>query len=229
MRIEDMTSEEIRNKQKETRTVIVPISPIEQHGPHLTISPDHLIGYEVSRKAAEETGVFCLPPLTLGYNHKGSSFPGTVSISTETLKSVVRDLCSSLERTGFRRIIIISGHAGGGHVRAIKETVEGHDNISFFTVRDLTSKVVGGLIDTKDDRHAGEKETSLMLYLAPGHVRMDRAVSSFPDYPDDITPEEYMRGNPSGVYGDPTKATKEKGEKLFRTAVEELAGIIGEK
>ena len=229
MNFEKMTWKEIEEKLKETQTVVVPLSSLEQHGFHLPVSTDYFISYEVCKRAAEKTNVFCLPPIIIGQNRKGYPYPGTVSVKEGTLKNVVIDMCESLKYTGFKKIIIISGHGATKHVQAIKDALNelNDKQIVFFRVSELVGQLRKEIVEAEIDKHASEYETSVMLYLDEKAVDMSKAASYFPDYPEgDVEAMEYKKANPVGVWGDPTKATKEKGEKFVEKAVETLVEII---
>jgi len=225
MNFEDMTWKEIEEKLKDTQTILVPLSPLEQHGPHLPVSTDYFRGYEVCKRAAEKTNVFCLPPMIMGLLNKMYNYPGAVSVSPATLEMFVKDICKSLKKTGFKKIIIISGHGGSHHPAAIKKALEkmGDKNIKFFKVSDLVDEELKErLFEIKEDKHAGEKETSEMIYLAEEKVKMNKAVSSFPKYPKDIIPEDFKKINPTGVMGDATKATKKKERNILKLQYQNL-------
>jgi creatinine amidohydrolase len=210
---------------------IVPISPLEEHGPHLPVSTDYYISYELARRAADKTGILCLPPIILGSNRKSFAYPGTVSISSETLALTIMDMWKSLRATGFHEIIFVSGHCGSGQLRAFEQvTREINDpGIHCFNLLQLLDKeMLDELIETPHDDHAGEMETSMMLYLDPSHVHMEKAAQSFPSYPEEATAQEFMHSNPSGVNGDPTKATREKGKIIVDQAVRQLTKFIRE-
>ncbi len=230
MKFESMTWKEIEEKQKKVKIVIVPISPLEEHGPHLPVSVDYFRAYEVSEKAAEKANVFCLPPLILGCVSKGYAFPGTVSITKKTLRNIVIDICTSLKDTGFRNIIFVSGHGGSNHTSAIRDAIKKMHgkNILFYVVHDLEDKGLREkLIETAGDSHAGEKETSDMLYLAPDQVDMKKSVKSFPKYPARNSPKVlFKKANPSGVFGDATKANRKKGEIMINNAIKNLVKVI---
>lgn len=230
MIIENMTWKEIEDKLKQTQTILVPISPLEQHGLHLPISTDYDRAYEVAKRAAKQTNVFCIPPIILGNNKKGYAFPGTISVRPETLKNIIIDVCTSLRYTGFKKIIIVSGHWGTKHVESINKALEELDDkdILFVGVHKLVDeKIIKEIIETENDRHAGESETSDMLYLEEEQVQMDKAVASFPKYPEeDVDYKEYKKINPTGITGDPTKATKEKGKIMIEEAIKNLVKLI---
>ena len=234
MIFDKMTWKEIEAGLKKTKTVIVPVSPLEEHGPHLPVSTDYLTAYEIAKRAEKKTNIFLLPPIIIGVVNKGYLYPGSVSLSKSTFANAVYDICKSLSDTGFRKIIFLSGHWGGTHVSAfekgIKRFLQGNKNIKIILTSvsmlegDTKKQILGENIEK--DKHAGEIETSRVLELSPKDVRKGKLVKEIPNYYKNITPEEVRRINKTGIYGDATKATKEKGKKLAVAAVKKLVTII---
>ncbi|MFQ5901589.1 MAG: creatininase family protein, partial [Thermodesulfobacteriota bacterium] len=141
-------------------------------------------------------------------------------------------LISSYDK-GLRNFVLISGHAGGSHMTAMKETGEGligeleHSRIAVFSVYDLISKEASELAETENDSHAGEIETSLILALAPELVK-GRAEEEYPKFPKPLIVRDKVKYWPGGVWGNPKKATGDKGTNLVDIAVDKLAGLIRE-
>ncbi|MDO8627150.1 MAG: creatininase family protein, partial [Candidatus Diapherotrites archaeon] len=123
MNFAEMSWKEIQEALKKTQTILVPLSPLEQHGPHLPVSTDYFRAFEICKSAAEKTKVFYLPPIIAGVLKKGYAFPGGVSTSPEALKIFVRDIIESLLFTGFKKILIVSGHGGTTHNLAMREII----------------------------------------------------------------------------------------------------------
>ncbi|MDO8627632.1 MAG: creatininase family protein, partial [Candidatus Diapherotrites archaeon] len=124
----------------------------------------------------------------------------------------------------FKKILIVSGHGGTTHNLAMMEIVSKFPEAEYFVAHELISeKVLKKIIESENDWHSGEHETSEMLFLAPELVDMKKAIKENPKFPEKVSsPKEYMKANPSGVNGNPLKATKAKGKKLFEAAVKGL-------
>jgi creatinine amidohydrolase len=253
MFLAEMTSEEAGKKLKEADIAILPIGSTEQHGPHLPLGTDTLIANaiaeKVSLKAAEkEIKVVTLPPLFFGFSDEHMNYPGTISLKSETLVNVIYDICKSLVNHGVKRILIICGH--GGNISVVETVCRkiGTDFgvFVFYTFpfsRNVAEKILeeeqlGGI-------HADELETSVMLAIKPDTVKMNKAVKEIPirfkkmkEYvklgtraKSDIS-FGWFRLNEtltkSGVIGDPTLASLEKGEKIIKGSVDTFVEFLAE-
>ena len=196
--------------------LLVPVGATEQHGPHLPLGTDTAIAATV----AARSGLPVAPALPYGASGEHESFPGTVSIGTETLAAVIVELGRSACRFA-RRLVLVNGH--GGNVGALRAAVallrsEGRD-VAWFPCG-----VPGA------DAHAGHHETGVMLALAPDTVRPDLAA------PGNTAPlRELMPAigagsvrdvSPSGVLGDPTGATAGEGAETVSVIVAALVTAV---
>ena len=226
---EPMSWKEIESAQKKTRTVVIPLSLLEEHGPHLPVSVDYLRAYEIAKRVKKN--FFLLPPIIIGNTGKYScAFPGTISISEKTLKRLIVEMCESLHFTGFRKIFVFSGHNGKKHSKAAehaaKELRKKKINANYITTSMLEKRAREGVVETPGDSHAGECETSEVMELSEKSVRKGRLVKSFPDYPKRGSALDFRKANPSGVKGDSTKASRRKGKILIDEAVKNLSKLI---
>ncbi|MBI2530014.1 MAG: creatininase family protein [Candidatus Diapherotrites archaeon] len=225
---EQMSWKEIESAQKRTRTVVIPLSLLEEHGHHLPVSVDYLRAYEIAKRVKKS--FFLLPPIIIGMGRKTYAYPGTVSVSAETLKRVIVEMCESLHFTGFRKMFVFSGHDGRKHSKAAEQAVKKLRkrgiNASYIGASALEKNARERVIETPGDSHAGECETSEMMELAPASVRKNRLVRSFPNYPKKGSALEFRKANPSGVFGDSTKASRRKGKMLIDEAVKNLSKLI---
>jgi creatinine amidohydrolase len=216
-----------------TRTVLIPFGSVEQHGPHLPLSTDTLEACEVCRKAALRRPLFVAPPVHYGNCRSTARHPGTISISTGTLKALFSDIVTSLRGHGLRNFVALSGHAGGAHRMALQdageELIARFDDISIAVVTelDLAREQGRGLIETAGDSHAGEIETSRILHSHP-HLVRGSAPYEFPSFPPGILVRDKQRYWPGGVWGDPGKATAEKGALLEELVVSALLKLVDE-
>ena len=94
------------------RTVYIPFGALEEHGPHLPLSTDTIQAYQVGKRAAELIPLFVAPPIPYGNCRSTNCHPGTVSISTTTLRGLLKDLVRSFYRQGMRNVVVLTGHAG---------------------------------------------------------------------------------------------------------------------
>lgn len=213
-------------------TLVVPFGTVEAHGTHLPLNTDTLIIREVAGKAVEgRKDVFMAPPLEYGVCTSTGQHPGTIGITPSTLRAMAADIARSAYSQGFRRIIFVSGHGGGLHVSALKEAAEelvaGLKGLRMaaFCIYDLIRAEAGDISETRDDSHAGEMETSLVLHFAPELVR-GRAKEEYPSFPRPLVVRDKLKHWPGAVWGDPGKASKEKGARLFDIMVAKLAEVI---
>lgn len=231
MIIEDLTMPEFVAGLEKTRTVLIPFGATEEHGPHLPLSTDTLHAAEVGRKLAARRPIFIAPPIPYGVCRSTSCHPGTLSIRGETLKALAFDIVSSLYGQGLRHFVLLTGHAGGTHLSALIDVGEellcrfADCRIAVLTEYMLASKEGRGLIETEGDSHAGEIETSRILHSHPQLVK-GTAAREFPDFPAGILVRNKRRCWPGGVWGDPAKASAEKGARLEKLVVAALERLI---
>lgn len=231
MIIEELTMPEFENGLERSRTVVIPFGSVEEHGPHLPLSTDTIEAYEVAKKAALLTPLFVAPPLHYGNCRSTSCHPGTISITTTTLKMLFKDIVRSLYGHGLRNFIALSGHAGGAHCIALQEAgeellVELRDcEIAVVTEFVLARDEGRGIIETPGDAHAGEIETSRILHSHP-HLVKGSAEREFPAFPAGILVRDKRRYWPGGVWGDPAKATADKGALLEGLVVKKLVELV---
>lgn len=228
---EDMTWIEVEEALKKKNSVIVPFGSVEEHGPHLPTSTDSDLCYATVKKGAEGTDFLVAPMVTYGLCRSTREFPGTVSIRFETLKQIVKDILFELVNQGFKKIVLFSFHAGSTHLTALKEAAFDfsleNKNVKVFLVSsiDLAVEDLLKVLETMP-QHACELETSLMLFLKPEVVQMEKAVEEYPSGPPfKVTPSgrEWMK---TGVMGDPRKASAEKGQKIFNLMTQRLREIL---
>src|SRR5450631_29465 len=226
-----MTMPEFEAGLSRSRTVLIPFGSVEEHGPHLPLSTDTLEAYEVGKKAALRMPLFVAPPVHYGNCRSTSCHPGTISLSTATLKLLFKDIVRSLRTSGIRNFVALSGHAGGAHCMALQDAgeeliVEFSDiEIAVISEYALARDEGAGLIETRGDAHAGEIETSRILHSHP-HLVKGTANREFPSFPAGILVRDKRRYWPGGVWGDPGKATAEKGALLEDLVVRKLIKLI---
>lgn len=233
MLIEQLTMPEFIAGLTATRTVLLPVGATEEHGPHLPLGTDTFQAQDVCRRLAEQRRVFVAPAVPYGVCRSTGEHPGTVSLTTETLKALVSDLVRSLYRQGLRNVVIISGHAGGTHNAALLDAGEcllrelPELRVAVVAEYALVRQAGAGLIVTAEDRHAGEIETSRMLATRPQLVK-GRAPAGQPDFPQFILVRDKQRYWPGGVDGDPAVASAEKGRQLEALVVAALGQLVDE-
>lgn len=238
--IAEMTPEEIIASLKETDTVVVPIGTVEQHGPHLPVATDTLIPMRVAELVAEKARVLVTPPVFYGNSLSMMDMKGVFTITPESLANLLLDLCRSFRRQGFKKIVFINGHGGNTQVlsfigqRARIETGARIVRIDWWLIAsDEISKIL-----EKEIAHADEGETSMMLACRPDLVDMAKAVKddTADKLVDDVTggkPKNmpyvaapFQSWSKTGVIGDATKASREKGEKILEAVVNNIVDFL---
>jgi creatinine amidohydrolase len=231
--IEELTMTEFEAGLTRSETVLIPFGSVEEHGSHLPLSTDTIEAYEVCKKAALQMPLFVAPPIHYGNCRSTACHPGTISISTGTLKGLFSDIVTSLRSHGVRKFVALTGHAGGAHRMALQEAGEEliarYDDISIAVVSefDLAQEQGRGLIETAGDAHAGEIETSRILHSHP-HLVKGSAPREFPAFPPGILVRDKRRYWPGGVWGDPGKASAVKGARLEQLVVSSLLSLVRE-
>jgi creatinine amidohydrolase len=229
--IEEMSMPEFESGLDICVTVLIPFGSVEEHGCHLPLSTDTIEAYEVAKKAAQQIPLFVAPPVHYGNCRSTACHPGTISISTATLKSLFKDIVRSLRSHGMKYFIALSGHAGGAHRMALQEAgeeliAEFQDiEVAVVTEFDLAKEEGRGLIVTPGDSHAGEIETSRIMHSHP-HLVKGSAPVEYPAFPAGILVRDKRRYWPGGVWGDPGQASAEKGAKLEALVVAKLVELV---
>jgi len=206
--------------------VLLPIGVVEQHGPHLPLGADLIQPLHVLERVAAKTGAILAPPVPYGLVQTSRPFPGSVSVSFDALRAYVRDVLAELVRNGFRRIVVVSGHAEGVHMAALrtaaKEVVDrGGADITVLSDYDI---VYASRFAEEGEGHAGKIETSRILAQRPELVkgRPARGRNRTPKYAVVRDARRYW----PGVTGDPARASAELGASIDRHVEAELVSIV---
>lgn len=213
------------------RTVFLPFGALEEHGPHLPLSTDTIQAYAVGKRAAELVPLFVAPPIPYGNCRSTACHPGTVSISTTTLRGFLKDLVRSFYRQGMRNVVVLTGHAGGAHRLALQDAGEElldelpELRIAVVTEYELAKEEGRGIVETPGDAHAGEIETSRIMHSHP-HLVQGSAPAEYPSFPIGILVRDKRRYWPGGVWGDPSKASAEKGAKIEALVAGKVAELV---
>lgn len=223
------TADEIQDSGVDT--AVLPIGSTEQHGPHLPLATDYIIAEAVGEKVAEKLGAFLLPALPISTCREHMGKKGSVWVNPDTFFFMVRDIVMSLKEQGFKRVVIIQAHGGifmlTPVVRELNAISSDIKVIRVDLVQFFQSKEMEGILECRDNLHACEFETSLMLHLNEELVRKDRIADCTPDVPRDyLNYASIFKFSPSGVWGMPSLASAEKGEKILKLLVEKSLEYI---
>jgi len=229
--LDSVTMEEFASGLEKSRTVILPCGSLEEHGSHLPLGTDTWHAVELARLVAEKIFVWVAPPVPYGLCRSSSQHPGTVSIKGTTLRLLIQDIVRGLYLNGLKNVLVLSGHAGGTHIAMIIDASEelldefADLRIAVVSINDLGRIAWKGIVETPGDSHAGEVETSVIEYLFPDKVK-GRPQQEYPSFPKFLLVRNKRAFWPGGVWGDPTKASAEKGKKLLERYVEALIDVI---
>ena len=238
---EKLTWKEVDEKLKIVDTAILPCGAIEQHGPHLPVDIDYYDAVYLANKVAaacSDPKPLVLPPIPYGVSYHHEDFKGTLSVTNDSLARFVYDIGISLAKNGIKKIIILNGHGDNAPTLSYAAQMINRDAEIFVCVDTGETSDIDTykLIETHNDIHAGEIETSTTLAIRPEVVQMDQAVketlnfgSDYLDYTSDRGVAWYVRTkkiSESGVMGDPTKATVEKGEKMWEIMITHLVKFV---
>jgi creatinine amidohydrolase len=198
--------------------LIIPVGALEQHGPHLPLGSNVLIARRVAVDLSTRFGVLRAPTMYYGVNVPSErAYAGTAALRQKTLHRAINELLAGWEAHGVDEFIILTAHRHEPHLDALATLLTSSARVRVVSVWDVE---VGDLLKTQPGPlHACEAETSVMLYLYPELVRMDRA-RDFELSPDQF--DRYIRGQlpappagGAGVVGNPTHATAELGEAIY--------------
>ena len=253
--LQEMTWVDVEAYLENNDMVIIPLGSTEQHGPHLPLGTDYYEAFEISKSISQKTGILVAPTLFVGYSIYHSGFPGTLSLKPETMEQVLFETAEVLISNGFSKFLFFNYHGGNNIVQdrvihRINHTTEAVA-IAIGVGSELQSSGNGDF-----DWHAGIKETSIMLYLKPDLVKMERAekpeITFTPEMkklkslseknPELILVRQTLFGVPAdtkkggashelssnGVWSDydPKSATKEIGQKNVNQMVEKAVKLI---
>jgi creatinine amidohydrolase/Fe(II)-dependent formamide hydrolase-like protein len=237
----EMTWPEAQTMFKEVDVALLPVGSLEQHGPHLPLDTDAFDANYLAHRVAEACDPprpLVLPFIPYGVSYHHEDFSGTLSISPKTLSQLVYEIGVSAARHGITKLVIINGH--GGNIPSLQFAAQmiNRDAHIFTCVEtgETSEKDIGELTDTPNDVHAGEVETSTALANRPHLVKLDRAKKFIPrfsskylNFSSKRSVEWYARVakiSTSGVLGDPTKASREKGEKMWKIMIKHLVEFV---
>jgi creatinine amidohydrolase len=250
-RLWELRWSEVAALDRHRTLIIIPTGAIEQHGHHLPVDTDIYNSTQIAVGAAErawekEIGrVLVAPPVWWGTSPHHLAYPGTISLRLQTMSDLLVDICASLWRHGFYRILFLNGHGGNIGVLAatalriseeigISPAVVSYWMLVKDTLVQIGESTRGGM------GHACEMETSLQLHFRGDRVAMDEAG---PDMPRQLTSYscidfrepgpvliawDFVRDSRTGTMGDPTKASVEKGRRIAEAAVDKVLDLANQ-
>ncbi|MBU2564980.1 MAG: creatininase family protein [Candidatus Thermoplasmatota archaeon] len=237
MYLDELSTKEFKRRMNKNTVVILPVGIIEEHGAHLPLCTDSLQAEHVSELVAEKIKGYILPPVRYGVCSSTKNFPGSISLSFDTMRNLIYDILSELVRNNVRKIVVISGHAGRMHMSAIRlaaEKIAEEKNVKIIVLSDYEllydekgRKFLKRIGIPEWDAHGGAIETSRVMISRPDLIKLKgkKSLPKIPRYHILRNPEKYF---PEGIIGDPSIASKEKGEKITNFVVNEIVKLIKE-
>ncbi len=239
-----MTAETLRRKANDDALVLLPVASTEQHGPHLATGVDTFLCTEVCRrtalKVAARRPVVVAPTVWMGLAEHHMRFGGTFTVSLVTWQAILTDLCDSVLRHGFTRILIVNGH--GGNMAALsalttdltRELDASIGTTSYWALASQSGAIAAILEDQHGIIHACEGETSMMMAAFPDLVdesRLGEANGPAPSMGELLSPpllkwRSLAEITDTGVLGNAAKASAEKGERLLDAITDALAQAL---
>jgi len=214
--------------------IVLPIgAAAKEHGPHLPLGTDRILADHLAARIAERVPAIVAPTVTYGYYPSFVGFPGSTHLEASTFGAMIGEIIISLHRHGPRRFLVLN--TGISTFPVLEVTARDlrlrySVLVGVTRIEDLGGRALDGLLEQPAGSHADEYETSVLLAIAPEVVRTDRAVREIPDrprprglfVPAPLPAPGVGRPEATGVYGDATLATREKGGRILAAIVPAL-------
>ena len=232
--LEDLTWVEAENVLTPETVVVIPLgAESKEHGPHLKLKNDFILAEYLKGRVRERSRVVIAPTVNYGFYPAFVEYPGSTSLSLETSRDMVVEIGRGLARFGPRRFYVLN--TGVSTVRALEPAaaILASDGIllRYTDLLKVMEPVEKQVSKQEGGTHADEIETSMILYMSPGDVDMSKAVKDYHPAKGALTRDPKKEGltySPSGVFGDATLATKEKGRLVTEALVEAIMKEIEE-
>lgn len=229
------TWQEVEAYLQRSTGIIIPIGSTEQHGPTGLIGTDAICPEAIARGVAEETNVLVAPTINIGMAQHHLGFPGSITLRPSTLLAVVRDIVDSLTRHGFDRFYFLNGH--GGNIATVTaafseiyaqcslgtappDRLPVRCKLANWWMGAQVKKLSKSLFGDAEGSHATPSEVSLSYFAYPNAVKTAEMSPKIAPKGEIFDAADYRRRFPDGRIGsDPSLASIEAGEKLYKAAV----------
>jgi len=237
----ELTWPEAEERFKQVDVALLPVGAVEQHGPHLPLDTDAFDADYLAKQVAAACSLpkpLVLPGVPYGVSYHHQEFSGTLSVSPETLARLIYEVGMSAARCGVTKLMIINGHGGNGPALHLAAQMINRDAHIFTCIDtgETSDADIRDLVATANDVHAGEIETSTTLAIRPELVKMDLAPRQIPRFSSHYLDFSSKRAvgwyaytkkiSKSGVMGDATKATAEKGRRIWEVMIRRLVELV---
>ncbi len=229
--LSDLTWVEARDELKPETIVVIPLGAgAKEHGPHLHLNNDELLADYFVMRVLEKEDVVVAPTLNYSFYPAFVEYPGSTHLRLETARDMLVDIVHSLARHGPRRFYVLNtGVSTVKPLKAAREALAADGITLAYTDIIAAGKSACAEVEKQPEgTHADEIETSMMLFIAPWTVDMSKATKDFPHGTGPLTPDPAAgeRCSPSGIYGDATLATREKGERVVACIAKSILADI---
>jgi creatinine amidohydrolase len=232
MKLEDLTWKEAERVLTPESIVMIPIGAAsKEHGPHLKLSNDLILAEYFTREVMKRTPVVVAPVVNYHFYPAFVEYPGATSLRLETARDLMVDICRGLAHFGPRKFYALN--TGVSTIRALQPVVDilaaEHITFRFTDILHAGEAEEKAVATQKEGTHADEIETSMMLYIAPKTVDMKKASKDFPSRGAGALQHTNPNGprySASGIYGDATLATREKGERVVKAKIDAMVKEI---
>ena len=237
----ELTWEQAEERLKGVDIALLPVGAIEQHGPHLPLDVDSFDADYLAKKVAEacsDPKPLVLPLIPYGVSYHHDDFKGTISITNNTLSQLIYEIGLSISKNGIKKLVIINGHGDNSPTLNYAAQMLNRDAKMFVAVDtgETSDFDLDQIADTPNDIHAGEIETSTSLATRPELVQMKKAKKSVLKFTSRYLNFSSLRGVPwyaqtkkisdTGIMGDPTKASLDKGKKIWEIMIAHLVSFV---
>ena len=218
------------------RTAILPIGILEKHGPHGPIGSDLIQVREIAARATKSEYAVVFPDYFYGQIYEARHQPGTFALPSRLIWELLDATCEEIARNGFNKILIVNGHGGNPNFLRffIQSQLERRREYAVYLLEPGPDPAFTETVnkmrksDPAGDQHAGERETSTLLYLRQELVKMDHAADESGanqhrlPLPELYTGSWWYAGYPNHYAGEGAKATRELGQLLTEQRVQTL-------
>jgi len=235
IRLESLTWLEAEEAFKHYQVVMIPLGArTKEHGPHLPLNNDWVMAEYLTERVAEKVPVIIMPTLQYGYYPSFTEYPGSVTLELETFRDLVVEICLSLSGYGAKKFYVLN--TGISTLRGLepaREELERHGVALRYTDLHKIDETLPPILEQEGGTHADESETSMMLYINPDMVDMAKAVKDYHPLNGRGLTRDHQNieagvFSATGIYGDPTLATREKGMVIVEATVKEIVREIEE-
>lgn len=232
--LENLSWQKAEDAFNSHEVVVIPLGAItKEHGPHLPLNNDFIMAEYLAKRIVRELDVILMPTIPFGYYPSFLEYPGSVSLNPDTFNDLVKDICVSLSGYGIKKFYILNTGVSTARVlvRSKSELLEEHG-----ILMEYTDILIAGEAEVKSvekqpgGTHADEIETSMMLYIAPEIVDMSKAVLDYHPRKGNggLTRDPQKDGvySTTGIWGDPTLASVEKGKIVVEAVIQYIIDDI---